>query len=203
MQSSPNLQVKLFTPPSEAEAELFEVLPQALRVARGFAKRRGKSKDAMFVDECEAEATFVVTELIYGAIRGVMEKFADKEERFKFYRMSVGYKLKEYYSYRATSTVSYLKKKGIEEQHIQLQESHALRVNIELECLILMDYICRDEIERRVVDFYAMGNPRDLIASKCGMSVGRVKRILRRVKRRLKESIPSFHTPTTSGQQKH
>ena len=192
--SQPILRLTAFTPPSEEENDLFGddesegILPQVLRVARGFARRRFRGNDGAFVDECIAEGNFVVTEMILTSLSTIKEKYPDREERFKFYRMSVGYKLKEYWSLRATSTESFLRKKGIEIRQHQLHESHALRQYSEADEFIALEHAVRDELELRVVEFYAMGNARDLIASKCGISLRRVKRILIRIKKRLKSS---------------
>lgn len=181
-----------FTPPSEEEVELLGdegcegILPQVERVARGFARRRFRGSDAAFVEECIAEGNFVVVELIWTSLSEIKARFPDKEERFKFYRMSVGYKLKEYWSLRATSTESYLRKKGIEIRQHQLHESHAIRYYSDADEFIALEHAVRDELELRVVEFYAMGNARDLIASKCGISERRVKKILIRIRKRLR-----------------
>lgn len=181
-----------FTPPSDEESELFGdergegILPQVERVAKGFARRRFRGTDEAFVDECIAEGNFVVVELIWTSLQDIKAKYPDKEERFKFYRISVGYKLKEYWSLRATSTESYLRKKGVEVRQHQLHESDAIRYYSEADDFIALEHAVRDELELRVVEFYAMGNARDLIASKCGISERRVKKILIRIKKRLK-----------------
>jgi Cys-tRNA synthase (O-phospho-L-seryl-tRNA:Cys-tRNA synthase) len=185
-------QLTAFTPPSDEEVELFGtessegIFPQIERVARGFAKRRFRGMDVAFVEECIAEGNFTVVELIWTGLIELKAKYPDVEERFKFYRMSVGYKLKEYWSLRATSTESYLRKKGIELHRHQLHESDAIRYYSEADEYVAMEHAVRDELELRVVEFYAMGNTRDLIAQKCGISERRVKKILIRIKKRLK-----------------
>jgi len=187
--------LKAFTPPSEQEAELFGVfgehdgvLQQSERVARGFARGRFKSGDAFFLMEAIQEAACIVTELIWSNAewQAIKEKYPDREERHKFFRMTVGYKLREYFSYRATSTLSFLKKKGLEVKFETVHEGHVVRPCSSLECMIALHDACENELQLRVVEFYSMGNSRELIASKCGLTQTKVKKLLQRVKRRLK-----------------
>jgi hypothetical protein len=181
-------------PPSQEECELFGdsehdgILEQVQRVAKGFARRRFRGTDLAFVDECIAEANFVVCELIYTSLAQLKAKYPEIEERFTFYRMSVGYKLKEYWSLRATSTESYLRKKGIEVKQHQLHESQAIRYYSEADEFIALENAARDEVEKLVLQFHAMGNTRDLIASKCGISERLVKKILIRIRKRLRHA---------------
>lgn len=181
---------------------------QSQRVAKGYARRIGRGGDLAFVDECQAEASFILVELIWSAYAKILEKYPEEEDRHKFYRMSVGYKLKEYWAYRSTSTISYLKKKGIVEHHYSLSAEQKgksefndgmtttfstehvglARMNIEVELYILLDSVCLDEVERLIVDLYAIGNTKEEIGVKLEMSPARVKKTLRRIKRRIRHS---------------
>lgn len=179
---------------------------QSQRVAKGYARRMGRGGDRAFIDECQAEAAFIVTELIWEGYDGIMEKYPDEGERHKFYRMSVGYRLKEYWAYRSTSTISYLKKKGIIVKHYSLShepkvnvdavgfsnellQHHELgRMNIEVDLYILLDSVCTNEVERDILDNHAMGHTKEQIAEKFEISVARVYKILRRIKRRIRNS---------------
>lgn len=183
------MKLKVFTPRSEREDELLSedgVLEQAQRVARGFVSRRGRQRDMMFKEEMEAEAAFLATEILWEEYVQLKERIPDIEERHRFIRKRIGYGLLEYVSHRASSTISYLKKKGIVEEHVVIRDSHLCRCNDDIECMIALESVTADELERCVVQYHAMGNPRDLIASKCGLTRNRVKKILSRVRRRLK-----------------
>lgn len=188
LQVSTTSRLTVFTPPSEEESELFgsDLISQIQRVAKGFARRRFRQHDLAFVEECIAEAQFIVVELIWTSLKSIKEKYPDDTERHKFYRMSVGYKLKEYWALRATSTESYLRKKGIEVRQHQLYESTAIRYYSEADEFLALEHAVRNELELRVVEFFCMGNTRELIAEKCGLSISRVKKILTRIKKRLK-----------------
>jgi len=175
-----------FSPPSEAEAEFFDVIEQLERVAKGFARRRLKSIDEMFVDECIAEAYFVIVELIYTSLESIKAEYPNLDDRYKFYRTTVGYKLKEYWSYRATSTISFLKKKGISVQHYSLWEGAAIQYHSSLDIYIAMEHAARNDLERKVVELTAMGNPKELIAEKCALKPKQITKILKRVENRLK-----------------
>lgn len=184
----------LFTPPSKTDIELFGdemsdgALMHARRTARGFARGRSRSHDFAFIEECEAEAVFIVTEMILTTLDSIVEKYPILEERLKFYRMSVGYHLKGYWAHRATSTLSFLRKKGINEKVFELYEAAAslTRINLDAQVFELTDDLLPTELDKRVVEFYLMQNSREIIAVKCGITPKRVKRILRRLKRKLK-----------------
>ena len=182
----------VFTPPSPAVDELLEpggVLDQSERVAKGFAKRRGRSTDGAFIDEAVAEAHYTVTYIILTEYEAVCEKYPDKAERMKFYRCSVGYKLMEYFSHRATSTVSYLKKRGIEVRRHSIHEGMLVEYVSAFDLKVCIESVCADQVEVRILEFHSMGLTREEIAVKCGVSTKRVKKTLARIKRRLLNPI--------------
>jgi hypothetical protein len=186
-------------PPSECEDELFGIeeenslLVQAERVARGYARGKSRQRDAAFVDECIAEAYFTVVELLWTSLKEIKEKYPDIVERHKFIRMSIGYKLKEYWAYRATSTISFLKKRGIVVKHQSIETCQVISDDSSLNEFIALDHATRDQVERRVIEFYCMGNDLELISIKCSMSQKRVKKILIRVKKRLlRANLPTI-----------
>lgn len=177
--------LKLFTPASQQETELWDILEQTYRVSYAFVKKRGRLQDKFMVMEAAQEAVFYMTYLIYTRLEEIQTKFPDIEDRHKFYRMSVGFRLMSYFSLRATSTVSYLKKKGFTLDQVELSEEMLSRPDEATERLIALDAVCRDEFEKLVIAYAEMGNSRELIAEKCGCTMKRVKKVLLRVKRRL------------------
>lgn len=177
--------LKLFTPASPQECELWEILEQTYRVSYSFVKRRGRLHDKFMVMEAAQEAVYFMVLLIYTKLEEITTKYPDIEERHKFYRMSVGFRLMGYFSLRATSTVSYLRKKGFKLDQVDLSEEMLSRPDEATDRLIAIDAACRDEFEKLVFTYAEMGNSRELIAEKCGCSEKRVKKTLMRVKRRL------------------
>lgn len=183
----------VFTSRDEMYEELFRMdgpLIQASRVARGFARGKGRRKDEQFVDECETEATFIVTSIIFTNLRGVLVKFPTLEERDKFYRMSVGFGLKAYFAHRHTSTISYLQKRGISEKFIPLHSVDFAKQAVDVDMFIASDDAIRNEFERQVVGFYSNGLTQDEIATKLGCNPLRIKNVLRKIRDRLNGDIP-------------
>lgn len=178
--------LSLFTPPSDRELELFEVVEQVEKVARGFAKRRGEQRNFGFIDEAEAEARYIVTYLMWTEYDAICVKYPDKAERHKFYRMTVGFKLREYFTYRPTSTVAYLKKKGIVVNREQVHDDMRIQYVSPMDVSIVLEDVCQNMLEVRVVEFYSFGNSIEMVAMKCGISEKRTKRILNRIRRKLR-----------------
>lgn len=178
--------MKLFTPASPQECELFDVLEQTYRVAYSFVKRAGRLYDRMMIQEAAQEAAFCVTHLIYTKLTEILAKFPDTDERHKFYRMFVGFRLKDYFSYRSSSVVSYLRKRGLVQEFEELSDTALSRPDAQTEQLIALDHACRNEFERLVVQYFCMGNDRDNIAVKLNCTTRRVKKTLRRIKSRLR-----------------
>lgn len=182
----------VFTPPSEAVEELLEtdgVLEQSARVARGFAKRKGRGTDGAFIDEAIAEAHYQVTYVILTEYEAVCQKYPDKADRLKFYRCMVGYSLMEYFSHRNTSTISKLKKKGIEVRRHALHENMLVEYVSAFDVMVCLESVTTDAVELRILEFHTMGLEREEIASKCGVTPKRVKKILARIKRRLMHPV--------------
>jgi hypothetical protein len=181
-------------PPSVAETELIEFIPQARRVAAGFARRRGRGMDAMFVDEMVAEAIFIVTVLIMEKYDEIVINHTDREA---FYRMSIGYGLKEYVSARSTSTVSYLRKRGEAREHVALSSASLARNYNDIECYDIMETLCRDELDKHVIELYSIGNECNVIATKLGISEKMIKKILRRIRKGLRAYHYDGEVPKT------
>lgn len=182
-------------------AELFNgPYDQCRKVGRNYAFRVGRGMDQAFVDECQAEAIFQLVELIWTTYPALIAEYPEEAARHKMYRGFVSYRLRDYFSYRATSTVSYLKKKGISVVHfshddlLTFQEGQPVehpalaRLSIDVEVYILLDSVCHDDVERQVVDLYALGNSKEEIGSIMNISPNRAKKILRRIKRRIRHS---------------
>lgn len=200
--ATPILTQKAFTVDSVLAYELFEpengLLLQAERVAKGFAKGRNRQFDEAFVDECITEAWYIIVSMLWEGFWEILEKYPNKEERNKFFRMSVGYQLKTYWSYRSKQTVSYLKAKGIVVQHVPVENAIIYNRDNPLDSLILMESVVRNELERRVVEYYSLGNDKDLIARRCGITRNRVKRILTKVSTKLRKKGHKPKVPTHS-----
>lgn len=181
--------LSVFTPPDEREVELFEpegVKEQAERVARGYARRKNRGIDKAFVDECIAEAVFTVVYLMWTEWEAIKERYPDKTERDTFFRMSVGYKLKAYFCQRATSSVSDLRKKGIEIRREKLHESHIIQRIGPMDIAICFEDVCDNELEKRVIEYYALGQMPAIIAVRCGISEKRAKKIINKIRRKLR-----------------
>lgn len=174
-------------------------MEQARRSARGFARSR-KRRDLFFEDECEAEAVFIVSEIVLTNLAGILEKFPSRDERSTFYRMSVGYGLKSYFAHRAMSTLAYLKKRGIRaglmyledlsDQFLSRTMSSKFDGNANYEAL---EHAIRTDLERTIVELYSMGNSYELIASKTNLTVVEVRIKLRTVRRRLGVTVREGH----------
>ncbi len=178
-------------PLNSSTPELIELglaLPHVERTARSIARRRGKTKDTLFLDEATTEGIFIVTELILTSLAGIKEKYPDDEKRFGFYRMSVGYGLKAYFSVRNIKTVGYLRKKGIETNHVSFDDNYVAKTDNSAMMNLMVDEAARTAMEKQVLMFFLMGNPFENIADKTGLEVARVKKVMRRIKRRLKEN---------------
>lgn len=177
--------LKLFTPASPQEVELWDILEQTYRVSYAFVKRRGRLHDKFMVMEAAQEAVFFMTLIIYTKLEEIQTKYPDTAERHKFYRMAVGFRLMGYFSLRKTSSLSTLKKRGVVPIQIEISDEMLSRPDEATERLIALDSACRDEFEKLVIAYAEMGNSRELIAEKCGCTIKRVKKTLLRVKRRL------------------
>lgn len=134
-----------------------------------------------------AEAYFIVTELIYTVLDAITVKFPDDEERYKFYRMTVGYGLKAYCAYRSRQTISYLRAKGIVEHHVQLEDDYVPREDNQAIMNLVLEEAARTPMEKLVLEYYLMANSIEVIGEKVGLAPRRVKKVMRRIKRRLKE----------------
>jgi len=167
-------------------AELNEAIIHAARTAKSLGKSRHKTRDAFWIDEATTEGIFIVTELILTTYDQIVEKFPDVDERFKFYRMSVGYGLKAYFACRPISTLRYLKAKGIEAKHYTFEEGHIGREDNSAMQALLLEEVARTAMEKKVLQFYMMGNAWEVIAEKVELQVRRVKKVMRRIKSRLK-----------------
>lgn len=175
--------------PPDYWVEFFEptngIMVQAERVVKGFVRSKSKLGDHAFFEECLAEAWFVAVEMMWEQFAAIKAKYPEQKERDKFFRMSIIYRLKEYWSYRATTTISYLKRKGIVVEHLPLNNAEVYTNSNETGCKIALENAARDELEKRIVEFYTMGNNYDLISEKCGIHRKQVKAILARIKKRL------------------
>lgn len=166
------------------EDEIISLIPMVERIAYGFAKARGRNIDFMFVEECKAEARYILAEVLIRANDNLRYRFPLDEDRHKFIRMSVKYGLKTYfYTHKPMVMLSYLKSKGIELRN-------GLFVDCGLNNSMLEQYIALEDTVKQdrdysIIEFKAMGNDYETIAKKVNCSVRFVKKILRRIKRKL------------------
>ena len=179
------------------EVEFFDhLMAQAERTAIGFCKGRNKAGDKEFVEESIAHAWFVVWELLARAYEGIKAKLivenntleVDKSEFYKFFRMSVGYALKNHWAHRNTSTLSKLKARGITYTKHRLDDVSVVEYTNDIDYNIALDNAVRSGLERKVVEFFIMGNDYETIAIKCSCSVKGVRKILAKIKKRLKRA---------------
>lgn len=168
--------------------ELNECLVHAERTVRSLAKSRNKTRDAFWIDEATAEAYFIVAELVITSYEEIVAKYPDVDARFRFYRMSVGYGLKAYFAYRTLSTLGYLKAKGIETKHVSFQDGYIGKIDNSAMITFVLEEVTRTAMERKVLEFYLMGNTWENISEKTGLAEKKVKRVMRRIKRRLKQA---------------
>ncbi len=169
-------------------ADLSQALIEAERVARSVGKSRNKLRDPFWLDEATTEGYFIVTELILTSFDEIVVKYAEPHERYQFYRMSVGYGIKGYFAYRPISTLRYLKAKGIEAKHMSFEEGYIGKEDQSAMMSFILDEVTRTAMEKKVLEFYLMGNSWEDIASKVELEVRRVKKVMRRVKKRLKDA---------------
>lgn len=185
--------LKLFTPPSKEALELLEFLPHATASATSFTRRQNKLRNPQFLDEAIAEAWAIASDLflIPGSLTGIKEKCPEPEHQIKFLKATIGHELKQYFSLRATSTISFLKKKGIVTTHTSLTDTITSADNtLEADA---WDHAVRDEFERWVVELHMQGWDNKKIASECNCSAKAVNKTLTKIKRRLQHS----NVPTT------
>jgi hypothetical protein len=191
----------ILTLPSEQSAstpqlcELDEALTHAGRTAGYFVRQRTRDRDAFFVQEMRTEAYFIVTQLILTPAeegkpslwQEILCKYPDKEERFRFYRMTVGYGLKEYIAWRSARTLRYLRSKGFNTTLVRLEEDYVPREDNQAMMNLILAEAANTPMERSVLEFYCMGNSIEVISQKVGLEPKRVKKVMRRIKRRLKK----------------
>lgn len=174
--------------------ELQAALENAQRSALYFIKQRNRQHDHFMCDEAKAEAIFIVTEILLAddkehgkCYEAVLAKFPDPEERYKFYRMTVGYGLKAYFAYRRLSTLAYLKKKGVVTTQTQLEDSYVPRDDHAAMMRLMLDEAAKTPMEKLVLEYYMLGNEYSVISEKVGLKPKRVRRVMSRIKRRLKK----------------
>lgn len=168
--------------------ELNECLVHAERTVRSLAKSRNKTRDSFWIDEATTEAYFIVTELVITSYTEIIEKYPDVDARFRFYRMSVGYGLKAYFAYRALSTLAYLKARGIESKHVSFRDDYIGKNDNSAMIAFVLEEVTKTAMEKQVLQFYLMANTWENISEKAGIPVRKVKKVMRRIKRRLKQA---------------
>lgn len=152
------------------------------KTARSYAKRQYKSFDKLYIDECIAEAYFWLVILLFESKEEVLKH----ENPMAFVRMKIGYKLKEYWAPYATSTISYLKKKGKEPPKIeQYTDDMSPRENIEIQCFLSLESVLRLPLEREIYQYHIKCMDVKEIAEKLEIRTKRVQKILTRIRKRI------------------
>jgi DNA-directed RNA polymerase specialized sigma24 family protein len=160
---------------------LIAFVPQAERTAYNFARRQSRHGDEMFVEESKAEARFLASLLFLEH----MESIAEKDDPAKFMRMYIGYKLKDYWAKRATSTESYLRKHGKSDVHIPFKNEMAVVEVSDIDICTCREHVARNEVEERILSLYETGRTKPEIASEMNLHIKNVKKILAKIKKRL------------------
>ncbi len=161
--------------------ELISLLPMIERTARGYARQRYKQTDEAFVDECIAEAYYCLTQMILEHYHKIIVEKPIDEERFRFYRMAVKYRLQKYWRrYKLPFSIDQFSEKQTE---INIKQNKLAYIDHGIDLLILEDNMCKSETDKFVVDYYMNGNSLDVIAEKIGIQRKSVKKILTRIGR--------------------
>lgn len=174
----------------EAREQELELALQWARISAGsYVKKAGKGRDSAFADECEAEAIFIVTCLIYEDWESIKVNHPDVNDRTKFYYSMVKYQLRDYWSYRASSTVSFLKKRGIVISFESISNhNHKAVEDSQLSFAELLENVLRNDTERKIFDLYCVGNKKEIIATHLNMTLKDVRKVLRDIKARIRSN---------------
>ncbi len=194
------IQLQVFMPPSPRDAEVFDeqgLYYQAQNVARYFVRKLQRTRDLAFLDECEAEAWFVLVELYWQHYESICEKHPDITERHRFVRMAIGNRLKTYWLRQPRSTYHMLRSKGIDIKTVTLPYDLPSNENT-IEYYLSRESVIQNEQQHSIVEFYLMGNSLALIAKKCNTTAYKVKRILRQIKKRLQHDNRRDSNATSS-----
>jgi hypothetical protein len=152
--------------------------------AINFARKNFKSRDLQFVDECIAEANFWLVILF---VEFKQELF-EKENTLAYIRMKIGYKLKEYWAPYATSTMSYIKKKGEQlPETVEFKEEDVQTTNVDIECFECLQSALRTELDWRVYEHHLLNETPKEIGIALQIRTKKVQKVLARIRKRLKD----------------
>ena len=174
---------------SDRQQELFGLAYDiALAAGKTFANRKHRGKDAMFVDECQAEALFIVTSIIWNELEDIQRKWPAVDDRRGFYYQLIGYRLKAYFSFWRTSTTAYLKKRGINCDIESLESVAEPTTYTHEEDVDILDHAVRTPTERRVLDKYLYHKDHAMVAAELNITEKASRAILAKITKRVKNS---------------
>ncbi len=178
--------MKLFTGDTDVkltDENLAYFMTAVARTAGNFAKRRFRSRDQQFVDECVAEAYFWLV-VIFDEFK---EELSKSENPEAYVKSKVGYKLLEYWAPYATSTLSYLKKNGKQVPLLDvLSEEDLARQDTEIECFLCLQSVMKTQLDWDVYEQHLLNKTPREIATALNTRLRKVQKVLARIKKRLK-----------------
>lgn len=154
----------------------------ATRVGQNFARRRGKH-NPQFVDECVTEALFWLVVLM----NEKQEEIQRQENLEAYLRRKIGFKLFEYWCLYTPSTLSYLLKKGKHVvSEVEITEGARIDKHSDIDVMICLDNAVRTDMEKKIYQLSIEGGTHLEISVALQIREMRVRKILSRIKKRLK-----------------
>lgn len=151
--------------------------------ALSFARRRFKTIDEQYVDECIAEANFWLVVLF----EEFKEEILKQEDTLGYIRMRIGYKLKEYWAPYATSTMSYKKQKGETlPQIVEFVEKDLPKESTDIPCFDCLQSILKLSNEWDVYEHHLLNKTPKEIGLALNLKEKKVQKILAKIRKRLK-----------------
>lgn len=187
--SSETSSLKLFTEPSDVsltENNVHFYMEKVELTARKYARRQFRSHDEQFVNECIAEAYFWLV-IIFLEHK---EELKQQEDTIAYIRMKIGYKLKEYWAPYATSTISYIKKKGeVLPQKVEFKEAELPKEDQTVDCIICLQSVLKLKIEEDIYNLLLENKTIKEIAVTLKVKIKKVEKHLARIRKRLKNEV--------------
>lgn len=156
--------------------------------AVNFARRKHKHLDPMFIEECIAEANFWLV-IIFNEYHA---ELIVHDNPVAYIRSKVGYKLREYFAPYATSTMSYLKKKGeLVPQTDEYEEAsepnldYLARENTDTACFECIQSILLTPLDWKVYEHHLLGQNNEEVGKALKIRPRKAKKVLTRIKKRL------------------
>ncbi len=158
-------------------------LANAYRSARGYVRRQNRQRDSAFVDECIAEAYFIVTEMVMTDYDAITKAFPAEVDRALNYRMKVGYGLKSYFAYRAKQTISDQKKRGIIVRHLSYRDDALI---YDTPYIDAMERLVTTDLQRTILEMKINGFSYEEIAQATDLNFHQIRKTLGKMKGKLR-----------------